>query len=236
MNKQNGQPWGALCFGIALALTALAVTTVKEADAGAEAWLDRSSIEAVRVPGGLEVRCSITNPLSRETSKPLTVLITDLDGKPLLTGSRVLALAPGRRDYSVVLEGDLDEELAPLHVLRYELGSLGEREQGARSLLHALAQLETRLIAYNDLQAGSTASLRLVALNHATSEPVHGAGVVIKLASEDAEHTLFSGKTGPRGASTPGSPCPRTWPVAPSCTSRSRPRASAPTASCSPCR
>ena len=200
MSRSSTRFWAVLFFGTALAVSAFVATTTREAEAGAAAWLDRDSIEAVRVAGGLEVRCAITNPLGQETAKPLTVLVTDLAGKPILTGSRVLSLAPGRRSYSVVLEGELDEEQAPLQVLRYELGALGQSEKGARSLLHALAQLETRLLAYNDLQAGSTASLRLVALNHATSEPAHGADVIIKLVLEDAEHTLFTGKTGPSGA------------------------------------
>jgi hypothetical protein len=172
---------------------------VARAAAEDKQWVDAASMEAVRVEDGIEVHCTITNPLQQEMVKSLQLTVTDLDGNTVARGSKQFTLRTGRNACAVLVSGPIREDKIPLYVLKYELSGLMAAEKGARSLVHTLAQLETRLVAYRDFQAGSRATVRLVALNHATSLPAAGAYVVIKLAAGGVEHPLHEGKTGPDG-------------------------------------
>ena len=194
---------GIFCVFAAAALAALLVLSAASQPgnvAHAGAWVDRSTLEATHTDAGLEVRCEVTNPLGHEVTKQLEVTVTDLDGKVIMRTPKTLVLSPGANTYSTVLSGDLPGDAVPASVLKYRFGDAGGYEEGARSLVHALSQLETRVVAYRDLLSGSTAGIRLVALNHATSMPVDGASVVMKLASGGEEHVLFTGLTGPDGS------------------------------------
>jgi A-macroglobulin TED domain/Alpha-2-macroglobulin family/A-macroglobulin receptor binding domain/MG2 domain/Alpha-2-macroglobulin bait region domain len=203
MKRTLVRPFSIGAFLALIAVPLLVVAAAGQGEAAGQGdapWLDRGSIEAVPTDAGLEVRCVITNPTNTAQKRPLEVTVAKLDGTSVLVGKQMLSLDPGTNACSLVLRGDLPSELAPLCVLKYQLGELGKAENGARNLIDAMAQLETRLVAYRDLMAGSTASVRLVAMNHANQQPVDSADVAIMLAVDDKERLLFTGKTGADGS------------------------------------
>jgi len=164
------------------------------------AWLDRASIRAERRDDGITVRCTINNPQSRRVSQPLEVWIADLEGSVLMRRWEQVTLSPGKNTARVDLLGVLPDERVPTCVLHYDFRAPMGRDAGARSLMAVMAQLESRLVAYRDLMAGSVGSLRLAALDHATQEPVAGADVAIRLVSEGRERPLLEGRTGADGS------------------------------------
>ncbi len=162
--------------------------------------LERDALEARQVTGGLEVAYRITNPTDRVQARQLQVEITDLEGSSLMRATERVHLQPGETRGVVRLDGLLDVSLAPKYVLKYELVGPGQRESGSRSLVHALAQLDTRVVTYSQLLAGAPASLRLVAVNAATGEAAEGAAVTVKLRGEAREYVLHTGAIGADGS------------------------------------
>ncbi|HNT33523.1 MAG TPA: MG2 domain-containing protein [bacterium] len=165
-----------------------------------EGWLIRESIEVTRVKAGLRIACQLKTPQGSERTGELKFTLVDLDDKTLLEEKSLLDLASLDQKVSVVLRGNVEDEKVPLCVLRYRLKMGKHVEEGSRSLMASLAQLETRIVAYRDLLAGTKASLRVVALNHATGRPVNDARVTISLIEKENARKLFEGKTRKNGS------------------------------------
>ncbi|HNT88114.1 MAG TPA: MG2 domain-containing protein, partial [Candidatus Hydrogenedentes bacterium] len=66
-------------------------------------------------------------------------------------------------------------------------------------LIDVLPQLETRLIASRDFLAGSRASVRIVAVNHATGRPAANARVELHLKNDAGERKLLTATTDAQG-------------------------------------
>ncbi|MBN2310627.1 MAG: hypothetical protein JXR94_16765 [Candidatus Hydrogenedentes bacterium] len=191
------------CSGMA-AVLGLLLAAGAGAGAGLEVrgwvgWVDRDAIEVERMEDGLVARFRVQNPLGGAESGRLDVSIVDLDGNTLLEQSTPVSLMSRWNRFSLHLAGSLPEERIPLCVLRYAFRGPHGTERGARSLAAVMAQLECRVVAYRSLLAGSRASVRFVAANHATGEPVRGARVEAVLAGESGETRLFSGETNGEG-------------------------------------
>ena len=186
----------------ALALVAAAMVSLGSRGNAAEAvpWVVQNRIEAVRAPGGIEVRCPVANPLNKAVRRRLMVGLADLEGNVLIEQSEAFTLSPGETICKLSLRRGVPPVDVPVRMIRYDLSGPGQPEKGGRALVEALAQLETRLVGYPDLLAGSRAGLRLVALNHATGDPVEGAVVVITLAGDSGAQVLYTGTTGADGS------------------------------------
>ena len=160
----------------------------------------RDSLEAVRLPSGIEVRARAFNPASVAATARLEVQLTDLAGVSVARASGQTALQPGENQVSVVLSAAIDDATIPLYMLQYVFDGPDGREAGAKQLIDALPQLETRVVAYRNLLSGSEATVRIVALNHATQQPVAGASVAVFLVGEEKERLLHAGRTADDGA------------------------------------
>ncbi|MGI6459512.1 MAG: MG2 domain-containing protein [Candidatus Hydrogenedentales bacterium] len=191
--------------GLVVTLFALLVLVVLTAspsrgDAAAPACLERESLEVARTASGLEVRANVNHAGSSRTSASLGVEITDLEGDSVARISDQVALEPGPNRVALALPAAINEARLPLYMLHYVFDGPNGRETGARQLVDALAQLETRVVAYSNLLSGSKATVRVVALNHATREPIAGASVALFLTvGEDAERLLHAGQTAQDG-------------------------------------
>lgn len=187
--------------GLVVTLFALLVLAVLPAppsrgDAAAPACLERESLEVARTPSGFEIRANVNHPGASRTGASLGIEITDLEGGPVAKISDQVALEPGSNRVAVAVPAALNEARLPLCMLHYVFDGPGGRETGTRQLVDALAQLETRVVAYSNLLSGSKASVRVVALNHATEEPVADASVALFLTvGEGTEQLLHAGKT-----------------------------------------
>ena len=193
----------APCAYVAVAICAALFFMLDLAVPAAESshdWLDRAGIEAVRRPDGILVKIPVNNPAGKSVDGRLTVSITDLDGNVLLQKTEPRRLAPGLATCSLHVPGTLAPDRDAQAVIHCELVGPGMVEKAVKSFFEAVPQLETRVVAYRDLLAGSRASLRLAASNHATGEPVEGAAVVIKLAADGSEHVLYTGSTDADGS------------------------------------
>ncbi|MDI6783837.1 MAG: hypothetical protein QME64_07060, partial [bacterium] len=127
------------------------------------------------------------------------VQINDLDGKTIVQDTRTIQLDPDNKKYGITIPTQIDQTKLPLYVLKYELTRQGGYGiKGSRSLFAATSQLETHILGQRELYVGSKAAFRIIALNHATQEPVPDATVTIRL-GEETSPLLFTGKTNKRG-------------------------------------
>ena len=192
---------GKLTYGLIAALLAVIVTGdigIASEGAADAAWVDRDSIQVDRVGGNMRVRYAVTNPTRRSVLVTMEAAVANLDGEVVLKSRREAWLRPGRTAYPLLMYGSVPEERVPESVVQYAITAGSHTERGSRSLTAVLSQLECRLVAYRDLLAGSTASVRVAAFNHASREPVGGAEVDIALAPQGAEEkaqTVFQGVT-----------------------------------------
>lgn len=170
-----------------------------QAGVATERSLMRESLEVARIPAGLEVRAKVDNPKSVRTGASLEVQITDLEGGSVARISDQVSLTPGTNEIAVTLPVKLDDSRIPLYMIQYVFDGPTGRESGAKQLVDAIGQLETRVVAYSNLLTGSQATVRVVALNHATQEPVGDASVAVFLTTGDKEQLLHAGKTTPDG-------------------------------------
>ncbi|HQM50910.1 MAG TPA: MG2 domain-containing protein [Candidatus Hydrogenedentes bacterium] len=193
MRKHAGFSCTPLVFLFVVIVSLLALTP--QARAANAPCLVRESLQVMRVPSGFEVRAKAVNPGSARTGASLEVQITDLEGGPVARISNQVALDPGASQVAVTLPSTLDESRIPLYMIQYVFDGPSGRETGAKQLVDAMAQLETRVVAYSNLLSGSAATVRVVALNHANQEPVANASVAIFLTAGDKEQLLHAGKT-----------------------------------------
>lgn len=197
--RRSGLPLALMALMLAF-LCPLAIQKGITAAAESSTWLDRDSVQLARSGQALVFQCAVNNPTSTNQEKLLDVSVANLDGNVLLNAARMMTLTPGRNQVSLTFPGDVSPEKTPECVVKWSFGPQGQAEKGTKSLIHSLAQLETRLVGYSELLAGSQASVRLVAMNHATGAPAQGADVAIKLAVGDKERELLKTKTGADGS------------------------------------
>lgn len=197
--RKSGLPLALM--GLLLAfLCPLAIQKGITAAAESSTWLDRDSVQLARSGQALVFQCAVNNPTSTKQEKLLDVSVANLDGNVLLNAARMMTLMPGLNQVSLTFPGDVSPEKTPECVVRWSFGPQDQAEKGTKSLIHSMAQLETRLVGYSELLAGSQASIRLVAMNHATGAPAQGADVTIKLAAGEKERELLKTKTGTDGS------------------------------------
>lgn len=195
-----------LLFAVGLTLAVVAVGVVTHlseptfAASTNELSIDTGGIEAVQKAGRLLIRVPVVNSSSERVSSAMTVQITDLEGNILLQEKTTAELPTGKSIQSVELPGSISAERNAEGVIHIVLNAGTFTQKATKSLFEAVPQLETRLIGYLDLIAGSRATVRLVSLNHATGEPVAGAGVQIRLAVNNNESILYTGKTNSNGS------------------------------------
>ncbi|MBP8129008.1 MAG: hypothetical protein KA184_05460 [Candidatus Hydrogenedentes bacterium] len=168
------------------------------AQSGAQ-WMDRDAIWLERTDGGVRVHYAVENPGSRTVERQLHFRVADLNGYDLLGKSEAVSLPPGRHERVMEISVPLPEARVPECFLEYRFQAFGGEERAAMRVIDALPQLETRLVASRDFLVGSQASLRIVALDHATQKPVPGAQVEVRLKSEAGERTVLTATTDARG-------------------------------------
>ncbi len=161
--------------------------------------IDRKGIEARKEQGGLILRIPVDNTSRAPLQGSLSVRITDLDKNVIVRGKEQVTLTPGRHDYTVRLVGEIPEERYPQSIIQVTLSVEQQAFQATKSLFEAIPHMETRLVGYRELLAGSRAAVRLVSLNHATGEPVPNAAVQMHIVSNGAETEVFNGKTNAEG-------------------------------------
>lgn len=162
-------------------------------------WMDRDAIWLERTDGGVRVHYAVENPGSRTVERQLHFRVTDLNGYDLLGKSEAVSLPPGRNERVMDIPVPLPEARVPECFLEYRFQAIGGEERSAMRVIDALPQLETRLVASRDFLAGSQASLRIVALDHATQRPVAGAQVEVRLKNETVERTVLTATTDAKG-------------------------------------
>jgi hypothetical protein len=134
--------------------------------------------------------------------------IVDLRGKSL-TGKSANVFGFRRNQmYRTMLPPVQGIENVSLYCLRYKITlSDGSMIEGKKSLAESVGALETHLIGSNEFLAGSSPTLRLIALNHATGKPVPDAIVSFSIVRSTSDGTadnnkdsiLFSGRTDGKG-------------------------------------
>jgi uncharacterized protein YfaS (alpha-2-macroglobulin family) len=165
----------------------------------ATAWVDRENFQIRSEIGGLEVHASITNPRNATANELFRVAIAGMNGQQRLEASKRLTLKPGTNRVVLPFNGRLQNGQQADSLVNYTFGSGDHREEGGFLFIDTVAQLETRLVGFPDLIAGSTAGLQLVALNHATGEPVPGAEATLTLVRDAKRIPLYSGTTNADG-------------------------------------
>ncbi len=122
------------------------------------------------------------------------VAVVDLSGKTVAQRSAFLYHLKDEHLYKISLPLSLELKNPSLLCIDYSLTLSDDNSvRGRKSLAAALGSLETRLIGSKEFFAGSTAALRLVALEHYSGEPVEDALVSFKL--EGIPQPLFEGRT-----------------------------------------
>lgn len=183
-------------IGVALGLVLL--TGLADASDGAATI--RDSLEAGRLPSGIEVGASAVNPGAATVPARFEVQLVNLAGASVARASVRAALQPGENRVSVVLPTAIDDAQIPLYMVQYVFDGPNGRESGAKQLVDAMPQLETRVVGYRNMLSGSEATVRVVALNHATGRPVGGASVAVFLEDQKQKRLLHVGRTADDGA------------------------------------
>ncbi|MCF6283757.1 MAG: MG2 domain-containing protein, partial [Candidatus Hydrogenedentes bacterium] len=162
--------------------------------------VDRSQFELRPEGGRLVAHTVIHNPRNVPSNELFKVVVRSMAGQDRVSGSKRLQLKPGDNAIALPLNGLLRAEHQSDSVVKYTLGSGANQERGGFLLIDTLPQLETRLVGFPDMLVGSTASIQLVALNHATGAPVAGADAELTLVRETDRFPLYKGKTNANGS------------------------------------
>lgn len=198
--------FGLIAAGLALAAWLVAnpstprpFSPAHAAESTSPAWVGRGHFEIRSDQGQLAVHATITNPRNATANELFRVSIRGMNGQQRLEASQRLSLKPGRNDVVLPMNGRLQDGQQADSLVSYTFGSGSNREEGGFLFIDTIAQLETRLVGFPDLIAGSTAGLQLVALNHATGEPVPGAEASLTLVRDAKRIPLYTGKTNADG-------------------------------------
>ncbi|UCD57710.1 MAG: hypothetical protein JSV16_00970, partial [Candidatus Hydrogenedentota bacterium] len=155
------------------------------------AWIGDKGLK-VEIP--IEWRTGLFDWARVETS------IVNLQGKHLArTADSVLCLRR-KQIYEASLAPLPDLKNLSLYCVKYTfMLSDGSKLEGRKSLAECVGTLETHLIGSTEFLAGSEPTLRLVALDHASGEPIRKAAVSFTMKGEGRELILFRGRTDRNG-------------------------------------
>jgi hypothetical protein len=129
----------------------------------------------------------------------LEVSIVSLEGKILARKSSTVFAIKKNHTYQMAVAPAPNRNLQ-LYCIEYTLTlSDGGKVEGKKSLAESVGMLETHLIGSDRLLVGSKPTLRLIALNHSTGEPIPDAGVTFAIRSPSREIPLFRGRTDQSG-------------------------------------
>ena len=176
---------------MALAEETPAATLVGVDESGIRVRLEESGIR-VSIP--IEWKARMFQWIQIETS------IVDLKGNRLSgKAANILGLRK-RQTHRVLLPPVPGLKNPSLYCVEYRLTLPdGGKLEGRKSLAECVGTLETRLIGSTEFLAGSRPTLRLVALDHATGEPVQNATVSFAITDGEKMTVLFRGRTDERG-------------------------------------
>ena len=163
-------------------------------------WVDRDAFEIRAGRSGLVAHATIHNPRDVTVNELFRVGVRSMAGQTRLEASQRLSLKPGANAVELPLGGMLRTGQQADSLVQYTFGSGANQEQGGYLFIDTIAQLETRLVGFPEMLAGSTGSIQLVALNHATGAPVAGADAEVVLVRDTVRHPLFQGKTNEDGS------------------------------------
>ncbi len=129
----------------------------------------------------------------------LEVSIVSLEGKTLAKKSSPIIAIRKLHNHQLWVTPAPERNLS-VYCIEYSLtASDGSKFEGRKSLAEAVGMLETHLIGSDRLLVGSKPTLRIVALNHATGEPIADATVSFTIKSPSREVALFRGRTDKSG-------------------------------------
>ncbi|MFB3897103.1 MAG: MG2 domain-containing protein, partial [bacterium] len=150
----------------------------------------------------MQISFSAHSEFANPIPATLRLQVVDLDGKNVVQDTRTIQLQPDTKKYTISIPAKIEQDKSPEYVLKYSLtreGGYGVK--GSRSLFAAISQIETKVFGQRELYTGSKAAFRIIALNHASNEPIPDAEVTISLPSADKDKPiiLYTGKTNKRG-------------------------------------
>jgi len=160
-----------------------------------EIRLASARLNAQQVEVGLEA----DNPRSDEVAGTLLVSFRGLDGTRRNVLEQPYVLKPGHATLTRDLSRPQSVEGAMVEVA---FRSSGMWLSDARSLQSLAGRQSLRLLGQNELAAGSTASVRLIALTEADSKPIAGANVELALLPKEGREptlSLLTGRTNDKG-------------------------------------
>ncbi|MFQ6133838.1 MAG: MG2 domain-containing protein, partial [Armatimonadota bacterium] len=147
----------------------------------------------------VEVTLEADSPRSDGVAGTLTISYEGLDGTRRTVLEERCVLEPGHDELTRRVPRPADVEGAMVQVAFRAVGVwLGD----SRSLQSLAGRQSLRLLGQNELAAGSTASIRLIALTEADSKPIRNAEVELALLPEEGEEpaiSLLAGKTNDKG-------------------------------------
>jgi len=171
-----------------------------EARHAAYANVDERNIEAWLKDSSIDVAIPINWKKGIFEWAKMDVQVVDLYGKRIAGKSGNVYGFRKRQTYRDSIAGVPDLTNLSLYSLQYTL-TLPDRSrvEGRRGLAECVGTLETHLIGSNEFLAGSTPTMRLVALNHATGRPIGDAPVSFAISDGKKKVVLFRGYTDDMG-------------------------------------
>lgn len=194
---RQGRTLGIVIAGMLLSSILVLGAAYAESGSG---WIYRPGVWLERTDAGVRIHYATENPKSDATTGELQFRIADLDGFEMLSKAEQITVQKGRAEGVMDIALPLDPARISKSFLEYRLKTRFGEERAAFRLIDVLPQLETRLLGSGQFLVGSKASLRLVALNHATGQPVAGAAVEVRLKTDAEERALLSATTNADGA------------------------------------
>lgn len=162
-----------------------------------------SRIEAEYDGQYLTVKIPFSKPVTGFLKGKLTCTLIDMDDKKIAEAERSFVLR--KRKSTVTMEMPVDLKPADFAATRIKYSFVHQHgdASGIVATQAVMDWLEVRVLGQNELLSGSAASIRIIALNHRSMDPVSGAKVTITLSVGDKTTLLYQGKTNASGTSDP---------------------------------
>lgn len=157
--------------------------------------IDEDKISAYFRNNRLIIKLHVLNTTYEMVFGKLKVEIVDFDDQILTENTKDIQLKWRKKKVVFSLPYKHDKEKLYLQRLKYNFISPRGSVEGIVSLSQILPQLETHILGHSEFIEGSTASIRVVTLDHSSSEPIEGARVKIGLNTKEKKGTLYRGKT-----------------------------------------
>jgi hypothetical protein len=176
-------------------------------------YFDREKVRAEIQNQVLKSKFCLVNPKHIKTKGDLYVSILDPNGKTIASTKKIVNLNGDKVNYFTTdLSVNVPHKELMYHRLqymfKYNLADGGicppntkcdkkvYKVEGIKSIYAAMNHLSLKMYAQNKYIEGAPASLRVIAFNPSTEEPLNNASVEIALASKDNNDILlYSGKT-----------------------------------------